>query len=161
MFWADLVISKEEETRLRDQHEMLKMIYNDWSNLLHPDFMGDPASILDCGFGSGNWACDIAEYDSDCRVSINVNAICEDFAYGSGDRRRHLSSDAASRSTRQYGTPGNKELFFSALAAIAKRHRRPLCSENIFCRSWTNTTPVPMKTFDLKKLTRFTDCQFK
>ncbi|KIX02204.1 uncharacterized protein Z518_08143 [Rhinocladiella mackenziei CBS 650.93] len=61
-------IDLEEETRLRDQHEMLKMIYQDWNNSLHPNFIEDPEAILDCGFGSGNWAYDFAEYDPNCTV---------------------------------------------------------------------------------------------
>jgi len=61
---------QEEETRLRDQHEMLKWIYRDWHNLLHPDFIGEPESVLDCAFGTGNWAYDLAEYDPDCTVSV-------------------------------------------------------------------------------------------
>jgi ubiquinone/menaquinone biosynthesis C-methylase UbiE len=63
---------KEEETRLRDQHEMLKMIYDDWDNSLHPNFIGEPESVLDCGFGTGNWAYDLAEYDPNCMVSAEA-----------------------------------------------------------------------------------------
>ncbi len=63
---------QEEETRLRDQHEMVKMIYQDWDNSMHPNFMGDLERILDCGFGSGDWACDLAEYDPDCTVSATL-----------------------------------------------------------------------------------------
>ncbi|KAK5047340.1 hypothetical protein LTR84_006863 [Exophiala bonariae] len=59
-------LAQEEETRLQDQHEMLKLIYHDWDNALHPNFIQDPEAILDCGFGSGNWAYDLAEYDSNC-----------------------------------------------------------------------------------------------
>ncbi|KAI1624138.1 S-adenosyl-L-methionine-dependent methyltransferase [Exophiala viscosa] len=62
-------VDLEEETRLRDQHEMLKWIYRDWHNLLHPDFIGEPESVLDCAFGTGNWAYDLAEYDPDCSVT--------------------------------------------------------------------------------------------
>lgn len=61
---------QEEETRLRDQHEMLKLIYQDWDNALHPNFIKDPEVVLDCGFGSGNWAYDLAEYDSNCTVRL-------------------------------------------------------------------------------------------
>jgi ubiquinone/menaquinone biosynthesis C-methylase UbiE len=60
---------QEEETRLRDQHDMLKLIYQDWDNALHPNFIKDPEVVLDCGYGSGNWAYDLAEYDSNCTVS--------------------------------------------------------------------------------------------
>jgi ubiquinone/menaquinone biosynthesis C-methylase UbiE len=60
---------KEEETRLIDQHEMLKEVYHDWNNGLYPAFIGDPEAVLDCGFGTGNWAYDMAEYDPSCLVS--------------------------------------------------------------------------------------------
>jgi tRNA G46 methylase TrmB len=61
--------TKEEETRLIDQHEMLKEVYQDWNNGLYPAFIGDPEAVLDCGFGTGNWAYDMAEYDPSCLVS--------------------------------------------------------------------------------------------
>lgn len=48
---------------------MLKMIYQDWNNSLHPSFIEEPESVLECGFGSGNWMYDFAEYDPDCTVS--------------------------------------------------------------------------------------------
>jgi ubiquinone/menaquinone biosynthesis C-methylase UbiE len=48
---------------------MLKLIYQDWDNALHPNFIKDPEVVLDCGYGSGNWAYDLAEYDSNCTVS--------------------------------------------------------------------------------------------
>lgn len=68
-------MAQEEETRLQDQHEMLKLIYHDWDNALHPNFIKDPVAILDCGFGSGNWAYDVAEYDSNCTASRPHTAL--------------------------------------------------------------------------------------
>ncbi|KAK5454353.1 hypothetical protein LTS15_006353 [Exophiala xenobiotica] len=62
-------IDAEEETRLIDQHEMLKEVYHDWNNGLYPAFIGDPEAVLDCGFGTGNWAYDMAEYDPSCLVT--------------------------------------------------------------------------------------------
>jgi ubiquinone/menaquinone biosynthesis C-methylase UbiE len=50
---------------------MLKLIYRDWENSLHANFIVEPEMILDCGFGSGNWAYDLAEYDPDCTVRVN------------------------------------------------------------------------------------------
>ncbi|RVX72400.1 hypothetical protein B0A52_03588 [Exophiala mesophila] len=65
-------IDLDEETRLRDQHEMLKMIYQDWNNSLYPRVVGDPEKILELGFGSGEWAFELAEYDPDCTIA-NLN----------------------------------------------------------------------------------------
>ena len=47
---------------------MLKMIYQDWNNSLYPRVVGDPEKILELGFGSGEWAFELAEYDPDCTV---------------------------------------------------------------------------------------------
>lgn len=48
---------------------MLKLIYSDWNNGLYAPIVGDPEVILDCGFGTGTWAYDMAEYDPNCMVS--------------------------------------------------------------------------------------------
>jgi len=70
---------KEEETRLRDQHEMVKLIFHDWPNHhLHPDFIGEPRRVLDCGFGTGDWAYDLADYDPDCQVSYSPARLSKD-----------------------------------------------------------------------------------
>ncbi|KIW12179.1 hypothetical protein PV08_09455 [Exophiala spinifera] len=62
-------IDAEEETRLLEQHEMLKLIYTDWNNGLYAPIVGEPEAILDCGFGTGAWAYDVAEYDPNCMVT--------------------------------------------------------------------------------------------
>lgn len=49
---------------------MLKLIYNDWNNGLYAPIVGDPEFILDCGFGTGTWAYDMAEYDPNCMVCL-------------------------------------------------------------------------------------------
>lgn len=85
---------------------MLKLIYRDWHNLLHPDFIGEPELILDCGFGTGNWAYDLAEYDPDCTVSA-LHAISRTTMLTcSGDRCRHLSTHGAARPAGKHGSSG-------------------------------------------------------
>ncbi len=69
---------------------MLKMIYRDWNNSLHPNFIDDPESVLDCGFGSGNWAYDFAEYDPDCAVIYCVEDPWTYLLMHPGGGGRHL-----------------------------------------------------------------------
>ena len=48
---------------------MLKELYNEWPDPhLYPDFVGDPLRVLDCGFGTAAWACDMARYDPESKV---------------------------------------------------------------------------------------------
>lgn len=50
------------------------MIYQDWNNSLYPRAVGDPEKILELGFGSGEWAYELAEYDPDCTVGTVAHA---------------------------------------------------------------------------------------
>jgi hypothetical protein len=77
---------------------MLKMVYQDWNNSLHPNFIEDPEAILDCGFGSGNWAYDLAEFDPSCTVSARVDLWGLYNADVAGDGNRYLSSHGSTRS---------------------------------------------------------------
>lgn len=65
----DLTFIKEEEDRLSEQNDLIKEIFHFWQNRLHPDFIGDPQSVLDCGYGSAFWAAEMAIWDSNCQVS--------------------------------------------------------------------------------------------
>ncbi|EHY54315.1 hypothetical protein HRR83_008106 [Exophiala dermatitidis] len=107
-------IDLEEETRLRDQHEMMKMIYRDWDNSLHPNFIQDPESILDCGFGSGNWASDLAEYDPNCTV-MGVD-ICPLMA--PPDQPDNMDLQIANLNERMdFAEPGTFDLIHSRFVA--------------------------------------------
>lgn len=74
---------------------MLKLIYHDWDNGLHPNFIRDPELVLDCGFGSGNWAYDLAEYDSNCTVSGAFAIPMNDTQGWPGCWSRHLPLDGS------------------------------------------------------------------
>ena len=83
---------KEEEDRLLDQHEMLKIVHREWRNRLYPDVVGEPARILDCGYGNGAWAVDAAEWDPDSEVGTGSQQYGRNLNNEAGDRHRHNSA---------------------------------------------------------------------
>jgi hypothetical protein len=62
-----LTNTQREEARLENQHDLLKRFF---SRLYFPG-IGDPQKILDCGYGRGEWAVDVAEEYEDCEVSTS------------------------------------------------------------------------------------------
>ncbi|KIV90154.1 hypothetical protein, variant 4 [Exophiala mesophila] len=106
-------IDLDEETRLRDQHEMLKMIYQDWNNSLYPRVVGDPEKILELGFGSGEWAFELAEYDPDCTV-LGVD-ICSLMAVDQLDNMDYQIANL--NEPFEFDEPGSFDLVHSRFVA--------------------------------------------
>lgn len=51
------------------QHDLLKLLLPHRSHAPLPQSVRDPADILDCGYGTGDWAVEVAELFPDCKVS--------------------------------------------------------------------------------------------
>lgn len=60
-----LTSSKDELERLEAQHSVLQEV---WGRIIFPS-LGRPTRILDCGYGTGTWAVEVAEAFPECSVS--------------------------------------------------------------------------------------------
>jgi ubiquinone/menaquinone biosynthesis C-methylase UbiE len=61
---------KREEIRLESQHEV---IFRFSGNRLYFPRVEDPRKILECGYGTGDWAVAAAEQYEDCEVSYDFS----------------------------------------------------------------------------------------
>jgi hypothetical protein len=69
IYLAPVAGDEIEEERLRSQHEIVLNMFGD--RLFSPQVpVQDPRSILDCGYGGGDWAVQCAEEFEDCTVCI-------------------------------------------------------------------------------------------
>jgi ubiquinone/menaquinone biosynthesis C-methylase UbiE len=59
-------MAKREETRLELQHDLLLRFMG---NRLYLPRVDNPRRILECGYGTGEWAVAVAEEYEDCEVS--------------------------------------------------------------------------------------------
>jgi ubiquinone/menaquinone biosynthesis C-methylase UbiE len=66
--------SQTERERLDKQHAVLQMIFD--GRLIFPP-IENPQNILDCGYGSGAWAVDVAEKYPECRVCSSDRGTIE------------------------------------------------------------------------------------
>jgi hypothetical protein len=64
--------NKEEAQRLDEQHEILKTLHGA-RTIIAPII--NPSRILDCGYGSGTWAVEVADLYPSCAVSQRLNII--------------------------------------------------------------------------------------
>lgn len=66
-----LTIVKREENRLVNQHDILLRVSG---NRLYFPRVENPRKVLECGYGTGDWAVSVAEEYEDCEVSSKVDA---------------------------------------------------------------------------------------
>jgi tRNA G46 methylase TrmB len=96
--WRLTIILQEEIERLELQQRVFNRVFDD--RLIFPP-VRHPRKILECGYGSGAWAVEVAEENEDCEVTamsmdvvsaarhVNLESVC------SGNRRGYLSAHAA------------------------------------------------------------------
>lgn len=70
-----LTAGQIEERRLHTQHNLLKLLFGHRINPLVPDSVLNPVHVLDCGYGSGIWASEVAESFPDAQVSETLGGI--------------------------------------------------------------------------------------
>lgn len=63
----ELTWVKREETRLETQHEVLLRFTE---GTLYWPHVRNPRKILECGYGTGEWAVAVAELYEDCQASL-------------------------------------------------------------------------------------------
>lgn len=63
-----LIVRQEEEQRLDSQHDLLKLLFAHRVQPLVPDSISNPAHVLDCAYGTGRWASELAEVFPDSQV---------------------------------------------------------------------------------------------
>ncbi len=70
--WSQtLTFPKLEIERLEDQHHLLDFIFDE-KLVLPPSYtLPSQAKVLDCGFGGGSWAVEVAENYPLCEVNVN------------------------------------------------------------------------------------------
>ncbi|RMZ89359.1 hypothetical protein DV736_g3411, partial [Chaetothyriales sp. CBS 134916] len=62
-------IDKQEASIQRQQHLLLKEVWNDWPvHRLFSGLVGEPRHILDCGFGTADWAIEVADRAPDASI---------------------------------------------------------------------------------------------
>lgn len=66
-----LIVSQDEEQRLNLQHDLLKLLFAQRVQPLIPDSIANPAHILDCAYGTGRWASELATIFPDSQVEPN------------------------------------------------------------------------------------------
>jgi hypothetical protein len=63
-----------EEDRLTAQHDILKRLFG--HSLVSPAVrLRDPSSVLDCGYGGGDWCVQFAEEFEDCKVRSDQGLV--------------------------------------------------------------------------------------
>jgi hypothetical protein len=67
IYFAPVAIDDREEGRLTDQHNIVSRLFGD--RLFSPLIpVMEPRAILECGYGTGDWAVQCAEEHEDCEV---------------------------------------------------------------------------------------------
>lgn len=64
-----LICGQAEEQRLDLQHDLLQLLFAQRAQPLIPDSISNPAYVLDCGYGTGRWASELAESLPNSQVS--------------------------------------------------------------------------------------------
>jgi len=66
-----------EEDRLTAQHDIFQRLLGD-SFVSSTISLRDPNSVLDCGYGGGDWCVQFAETFEDCRVRFDPGVVVLD-----------------------------------------------------------------------------------
>lgn len=74
IYLAPVASDEVEEERLKNQHDIIFKMFGD--RLFSPRIpIENPDSILECGYGGGDWAVQCAEEFEDCTVGIQFTPV--------------------------------------------------------------------------------------
>lgn len=85
------------------QHDLLKLLFAHRVNPLIPDSVQNPVNVLDCGYGTGKWASELAESFPESQV---CSKICDDIV---SDRFQVTGVDICPILVQQNDRPDNFE----------------------------------------------------
>ncbi|KAL8776293.1 MAG: hypothetical protein Q9194_003248 [Teloschistes cf. exilis] len=65
-------VDEEEVNRLEAQHQVLDIVFD--GKLFFPP-VSRVRNVLDCGYGAGSWAVEVAERDPNCTASLSSSSV--------------------------------------------------------------------------------------